>query len=275
MELRLRPQAAFWAISLAFCAILALLIAGAARQLPIGIDQATLLTVGAIFIGALAAGLAGFAFSAIAGALLLHWLDPAVAVPLLLACSITTQLVSIAKLWRSMQWRRCLPFLAGGLAGIPLGAMLLRTLDPHLFATGFGVFLAGYSSYMLFKPRLAIQQDSRWIEAAVGLGGGVLGGAIAFPGALPTIWYNLRGLPKDIQRGTIQPFILLMQIATLAYFSRLGMLTHGLSSLYVLCLPGVIVGTWLGLNLFRHLDDAWFRRLILVLLLISGGALVV
>ena len=52
----------------------------------------------AIFDGAIIAGLAGFAFSAIAGAILFHWLPPVEAVPLLLACSITTQLFSIARL---------------------------------------------------------------------------------------------------------------------------------------------------------------------------------
>jgi hypothetical protein len=33
---------------------------------------------------------------------------------------------------------------------------------------------------------------------------------------------SLRALPKEIQRGTVQPFILIMQVATLAYFSKLG-----------------------------------------------------
>jgi uncharacterized membrane protein YfcA len=274
MELKIRPRILGWIISIAFSTTLALLFLGARQQHLSSVDAATLLTIIAIFIGSLAAGLAGFAFSAIAGALLLHWLAPAVAVPLLLACSITSQVVSIANLWRSMQWRRSVPFLVGGLAGIPLGALLLRNLDPHSFAAGFGAFLVCYSGYMLFKPNLAFRNDSRWIETIVGLGGGVLGGAIAFPGALPTIWYNLRGLPKDTQRGTIQPFILLMQIATLVYFSRFGMITQGLSSLYLLCAPAVVAGTWLGLRLFHHIDDAAFRRVILLLLLVSGGTLV-
>ncbi|HVY14681.1 MAG TPA: sulfite exporter TauE/SafE family protein [Rhodopila sp.] len=238
------------------------------------VDLTTLATMGAMFVGALAAGLAGFAFSAIAGALLFHWQAPAIAVPLLLACSITTQMVSIINLWHSMQWRRCLRFLIGGVLGIPLGARLLQTLDPQTFGVGFGLFLICYSGYMLLKPDTVFRFDKSWAEVVVGLGGGLLGGAIAFPGALPTIWCNLLGLPKDIQRGTIQPFILTMQVATLAYFSRVGMLAHGLTSLYIACAPGVLAGTWLGLRLFRHVNDVVFRRLILVSLLISGVAVV-
>jgi uncharacterized protein len=83
-----------------------------------------------IFFGSLAAGLAGFAFSAIAGAVLFHRLAPIENVPLLLACSITTQLLSITKLWGTIQWRLCIPYLIGGIAGIPVGASLLAGFSP-------------------------------------------------------------------------------------------------------------------------------------------------
>ncbi|MGC1668317.1 MAG: hypothetical protein WA767_08760 [Pseudolabrys sp.] len=90
-----------------------------------------------IFFGSLAAGLAGFAFSAIAGAMLFHRLDPIEAVPLLLACSITMQLLSITRLWATMQWRLCIPYLIGGIAGIRNFPELLQRL--HASAAAFRV----------------------------------------------------------------------------------------------------------------------------------------
>src|SRR5262249_22178875 len=39
-------------------------------------------------------------------------------------------------------------------------------------------------------------------------------------------------------------------------------------------LPALLAGTWLGLKLYGHLDEAGFRKLVLVLLLVSGMALV-
>lgn len=102
-------------------------------------NTAFIATLLSVFFGSLVAGLAGFAFSAIAGAIIFHWLAPVDAVPLLLACSITTQLLSITTLWRSMEWRRCTPYLFGGLLGIPVGATLLENINPHAFAVGFGI----------------------------------------------------------------------------------------------------------------------------------------
>lgn len=103
-----------------------------------GSGSTVAISVLSVFAGSLAAGLAGFAFSAISGAILFHWIAPVDAVPLLLVCSITTQLFSVTKLWRTMQWRQCAPYLAGGLMGIPVGARLLTSLDGHTFAAGFG-----------------------------------------------------------------------------------------------------------------------------------------
>jgi uncharacterized membrane protein YfcA len=228
----------------------------------------------AIFFGSLAAGLAGFAFSAIAGAMLFHRLAPIEAVPLLLACSITTQLLSITRLRGTMQWRLCIPYVIGGIGGIPIGATLLQGFSPHTFAAGFGIFLSCYSTYMLLRPPFMFNGGGRIAELAAGFAGGVTGGATAMPGAIPTIWCNLKGLSKLQQRAIVQPFILLMQIATMAYFSKLGILVSTTWTTYLWCVPVVVVGTFLGLWLFERIDDRKFRRLVLLFLLISGGTLI-
>jgi uncharacterized membrane protein YfcA len=218
---------------------------------------------------------AGFAFSAIAGAILFHWRAPIEAVPLMLICSITTQMFSIGNLWSKMQWRRCLPYLGGGIAGIPVGAKLLEDFSPHTFAAGFGVFLACYSTYMLLRSDVEFRGGGRIAEVAAGFAGGITGGATGMPGAFPTIWCSLNGLTKIQQRGIVQPFILFMQIATLVYFSRLGILASATWDTFLWCVPAVVAGTSLGLWLFERVDDGKFRQLVLLFLLISGATLII
>lgn len=272
-----RPGANGWAWSLLALVIVTALVATIVPGLaPLGsgfTGRVLVLTFAAILVGSVAAGVAGFAFSAITGALLFHWLAPATAVPLLLTCSITTQLVSITALWKRMQWRQCLLLLAGGLPAIPLGAYLLQHLRPGIFGFAFGALLAGYAGYMLLRPRLALKQGGRAMTIAIGFAGGITGGAVAFPGALPTIWCNLRQLPKDTQRGMVQPFILLMQLATIAYFSKLGIMNRATLTTFLWCVPAVLGGTWLGLRLYRVIDDAMFGRIALCFLFFSGVTL--
>jgi uncharacterized membrane protein YfcA len=43
--------------------------------------------------------------------------------------------------------------------------------------------------------------------------------------------------------------------------------------LFLIGLPALLLGTWAGLKLFGRLDEAGFRKVVLVLLLTSGVTL--
>ena len=171
-----------------------------------------------IFAGAVVSGLAGFAFSAVAGAVLLHVLPPTEAVPLMMACSIVTQAASLVALRGTVKWRGSLVLTAGGALGVVPALYLLQHIDARIFRIGFGVFLAAYAAIMLLRPAIAYLRARPGClhDAVVGFGGGLVGGLTAMPGVLPVIWCDLRGMPKDQQRGVVQPYIVAMQLFALA-----------------------------------------------------------
>ena len=237
--------------------------------------ESLLAIVLAMFLGGFVSGISGFAFSAIAGAILLQFYVPTFAVPLMAASALVAQLYGLFNLRASMEWRKGLPLIAGGVFGIPLGLLALKSVDPHAFRIGFGVFLAVYAAYMLFWPeRFSLRQSGRNVVAAlVGFAGGFVGGLTAFPGALPTIWCDLQHLPKDVKRGMTQPFIALMQF--LGFFLVLlhGDLTADFAWKFLWGLPAVLAGCTLGLALFGKVNDLVFRRVVLSALLVSGLAM--
>jgi len=53
-----------------------------------------------------------------------------------------------------------------------------------------------------------------------------------------------------------------------------GAITAHILQLYLLGLPVMAAGLWLGFTLYGKLDEAAFRRLILVLLLLAGFGLI-
>jgi hypothetical protein len=238
--------------------------------------QSYLLVSAGIFAGAVVSGLMGFAFSAVAGAILLHLLPPTEAVPLMMACSIITQSVSLYALRRSLQWRGSAGLIAGGVIGLLPSLYLLYHVDAKIVRVGFGAFLVAYAAWMLLRPRTACLQDAagRLRDAAVGFGGGLIGGLTAMPGAVPTIWCDLRGLPKDQQRGLVQPYIAAMQVLALALMvSRNTLPTQALLNV-TLTLPALAAGAILGVVLFRRVSDAWFRTVVLGVLAVAGVLLV-
>jgi uncharacterized membrane protein YfcA len=231
----------------------------------------------AAFSGALVSGLAGFAFSAVAGAILLHALPPMEAVPLMMACSVGVQAANLWALRKNIQWKGCLFLIIGGLVGIPIAVGILQRVDTQSFRLGFGVALAIYAAYALFRPTLTYlhHANSRSRHALIGFGGGLIGGLTAMPGALPTIWCDMRGMSKNEQRGLVQPFIAAMQIFALS----LMLSRHSLSSTFLIdlaiSLPALAAGAVLGIVMFRRVNEIAFRRIVLVVLLFSGLSLAI
>jgi uncharacterized membrane protein YfcA len=235
----------------------------------------TLLSV-AVFLGAFVSGFSGFAFSAVAGAILLHTLLPIEAVPLMMACSVGVQSISLWSLRADIQWKRSLVLVVGGLVGVPIAVWLLQTADTQTFRQMFGVAVAIYAGYMLFRPNFSgVGLMSRSRNALVGFGGGLIGGLTAMPGALPTIWCDLHGMPKKEQRGLVQPFITAMQVFALALMLVHRDLSFKIAVSLLQSVPAMIAGTLLGIIAFRNVSDQLCRRVILVILMLSGALLLV
>src|ERR1700722_20973953 len=88
-----------------------------------------------LFFGALAggfvSGLAGFGTALMALGIWLYVLPPTTAVPLVVICSIVAQTSTLPSFWRSFDLALVWPFVIGGLAGVPLGALLVAHADTH------------------------------------------------------------------------------------------------------------------------------------------------
>jgi uncharacterized protein len=242
--------------------------------MPIDPVSFTLVSAG-IFAGAVVSGLVGFAFSAVAGVALLHVLPPTEAVPLMMACSLVTQFGSLLALRRTMKWNCCPLLIGSGMIGVLPALYLLNHVDAQTFRTGFGIFLAAYATIMLFRPAAAVSGDSGLRHVIVGFGGGMIGGLTAMPGALPTMWCDLRGMSKDEQRGTVQPYIMVLQIFALSLMLFHNRLTSQALINLAYSLPALTAGVAIGIMMFRYVSNTIFRRAVLVVLLFAGMLLVV
>ena len=219
-------------------------------------------------------GLSGFAFGMVAMSFWAWVLEPRLAATLAVFGALTGQVLAAATVRRGFDWRRLLPFVAGGLAGIPLGVALLPHLDMHWFKAILGLLLAVWCPAMLLSSRLPrITAGGRLADGAVGLAGGVMGGIGGFTGALPTLWCTLRGYEKDAQRSIIQNFNLSMLAVTMGTYLATGVVTREMLPLFAIVAPAMLVPTLLGARLYIGISEARFRQIVLGLLTASGVAL--
>jgi hypothetical protein len=136
----------------------------------------------AVFVASTVSNIAGFAFSALSGALLFHLIDsPIYAVNVMIVCSIAIQLLSVEALWRAIDWRSLGIFLIGGFLGVPAGVYLLLHLPAATYREVIGGLLIVYGAYLLLRWPVRSLELGRIADACAGFLGGITGGLAGFP----------------------------------------------------------------------------------------------
>ncbi|WP_411850062.1 sulfite exporter TauE/SafE family protein [Stenotrophomonas sp. LGBM10] len=232
-----------------------------------------IVALGAIVAG-FVQGLSGFAFGLVAMSFWAWTLDPRLAATLSVFGALVGQLLAAFTVRRGFDLQRLLPFVLGGLAGIPLGVAVLPHLDMDWFKALLGGLLVIWCPAMLMARSLPrITAGGRIADAAVGMAGGVLGGIGGFTGTLPTLWCTLRGMDKDAQRAIIQNFNLSMLLVTMGIYLATGVVTRQVLPLFAIVAPAMLLPTLFGAKLYIGISEARFRQIVLGLLTASGVAL--
>ncbi len=239
-------------------------------------DSTVLIVVLGAVVAGFVQGLSGFAFGLVAMGIWAWSLDPVLAGPLVVFGSFVGQLLAMGSMWRMMSPWRALPFVLGGIVGVPLGVLLLRYINPTAFKTSVGVLLVLWCPSMLFAGDLPrVHWGGRWADAGVGWIGGIMSGLGGLSGPAPILWATLRGWDRHTQRGVFQVFNISMQTVTLAAYIATGTIPHAAWPLFAVMVPAMLLPTIAGFRLYRRVSDLIFRRVVLGLLTVSGAILIV
>jgi hypothetical protein len=218
-------------------------------------------------------GLSGFGFGLTAMSIWAWTLEPRLAAALAVFGGLVGQTIAAFTVRRGWDWKALLPFILGGLAGLPLGLWLLPRLDVPLFKATLGVMLVIVCPLMFFSAQLPRVRGGPAGDALAGAAGGVMGGIGGFTGVVPTLWCTVRGFDRDRQRAIIQNFNLAMQVVTFASYLATGILEPRMLPLLAVVAPAVLVPVLLGARVYIGISDLAFRKLVLGLLAASGIAL--
>jgi uncharacterized membrane protein YfcA len=239
-------------------------------------DQTVLIVLAGTVVAGFVQGLSGFAFGLVAMGIWAWSLDPVLAGPLVVFGSLIGQLLATGSMWRAMNPRRALPFVLGGIVGVPLGVVLLRFINPTVFKASVGVLLVVWCPLMLFARDLPhVRWGGKWADAAVGWIGGIMGGLSGLTGPAPILWTTLRGWDRHAQRGVFQVFNICMHSLTLTTYFVTGTIPRAALPLFAMMLPALLVPTIAGFRLYHRFSDVTFRRVVLGLLTVSGAVLII
>lgn len=164
--------------------------------------------------------------------------------------------------------------LATGLVGGVLGTLVLVEAPERPLLIGLALTIAVFLAQRLRQPELALRPETtrRWAPL-VGTLVGFSHGAVGVSGPLVALWFHGYRLPRDAYVFSVTAVFLvggLAQLVVLVAADALGrerLLASGVA------LAATLAMLPLGTRVRGRLESGTFERLILALLVVSGGAL--
>ena len=244
--------------------------------MPLGAEQLAL-AMGILALAYFVKGVTSFGAALVCVPLLGIFLaDARDFVPMLAVLNAVTNGVLLKRFWRDVDRGAVLWLLAGALVGIPFGAQLLATLPPASLRTLIGVAVV-LSVPMIFWIRRLKHGNpiGRPWALLAGIVSGVCGGAVAIDGP-PVVAHAAIAQPtKEKRFATLIAYFFVGALIRIAVYLQEGLLDADGWRLALWTLPAVGMGLALGTRIYLRLDEKAFDRMMALVLLASGFALVI
>lgn len=171
---------------------------------------------------------------------------------------------------KKVRWRRIVLPLAAYLVISTLTVYFAKGLSNNIMKLLLGALLFGLSVYFLgLKQHLTIR-PTRTNALTAGAIGGVMSALFSIGGPPMSLYYSFVFDDKEEYLGTIQTYFMLTNTYILFLRYRNGLMTPEVFRLSSVAVAGMILGTWLGKKVFDRIPAETVRRLIYIMMAVSG-----
>ncbi|NJK61522.1 MAG: sulfite exporter TauE/SafE family protein [Synechococcaceae cyanobacterium SM2_3_1] len=171
---------------------------------------------------------------------------------------------------QKVEWKAVLPMALTGILMVPIGAYALFVVEPILVNRSISVVVILVALLMLVGWQFSHQSTLPKVMGA-GAVSGILTG-IGGMGGPPAVLYFLSSTNEkiDIGRANCIIHLFLVQIIALAIYILSGLLDLESFKDSILFLPPFMFGILIGNHGFQGVDPGFYRKSVLVFLLIIG-----
>src|SRR5436190_10163504 len=157
-------------------------------------------------------------------------------------------------------WKRVYPILIGLLPGVAAGSYFLSLIHPGWLKFATYAFLLPLILFQAAGVRRPIRAE-KLIGVPFGAGLGFLYSVTTISGPPLAVLFNNQGLVKQEFRAGLGLIRVAESSLTAVVYYHLGLFAAESQSIFVMIIPGVLVGIPLGAYLIRRLDAETFRRI--------------
>ena len=231
----------------------------------------TLITVGIIvaFASGLVQGCTGFGMGLIASSSLMLFLPPREVIPIVLLMSTVNTALAVWPSRRHVSIRLLTPVTIGALAGLPLGVFALKAADPGLFKVCVGAFVTLFAIALLTGWKKPLPERLP-ILLPLGAVSGFLGSSTSMAGPPIILFLANQRTPKDVFRASLLAYFFILNCILLVVYPLTGLLTLTAVCRGAVLMPALLIGTFAGIRLSRHIPEQAFSRIAMAIVLIMG-----
>lgn len=176
---------------------------------------------------------------------------------------------------KSIQWSVCLPLAVLVLLGSIPGIWFLKSAGTGVIKVFFGFAIVLIGAEMLLRERVKKKaKESKTVLGIIGILSGILCGLYGV-GALLGAYVGRVTDDTKAFRANICVVFLVENTLRIILYAVVGIITSNILKQAVLLVPFMLLGLFLGIKSSKVLDDKLVKKLVIVMLIVSGVALIV
>jgi len=230
----------------------------------------TLLIMAAIIlIASVVKGLTGFGFALTSLPLLSIFIAPKTAVPIITICSVFLDGYTLYDTRKHVQYKEIITLVISGITGMILGTYFLVSLDSQIIRLVIGVVTVLFTITSMMGVKHEIS-NTRLASIPVGLLSGVMGGTISISGPPIVLFFNNQNVEKKAFRANLIAYFFFLYFATVPAYFFGNLITLEMLQSSAVMVPVMFLGATMGIRLSKKIDETVFKRITLLLILVTG-----
>lgn len=219
-------------------------------------------------------GLCGFANTLVFSTILSFSTNNVNISPVELVLGLPSNIMISYKERKSVQWKVCLPLAGLVLLGDIPGILLLKNTNTQVIKGIFGFVIIAIGVEMLLREYMRKTKKLQLLLITIGILSGILCGLYGI-GALLAAYMGRVTDNSSSFKGNLCIVFLIDNLFRLVMYGVTGIITLATLKQSVVLFPFMALGLFLGMKGSSFLDEKKIKKLVIIMLILSGVSLIV
>ena len=226
----------------------------------------------AAFVGSTVFSTVGFGIGVTSIPILLLVLDPQTVVVMVNTVTIPLLALVIFQTRSYIRVRRTLPIAVAGLLGMPIGVLLLSSADAGVLRISITAIIIALTLVVALNPNIAERSvpAPHIMGPVIGFVVSIMLNSLGIGGPLIALFALTQNWHRHSMRGTLALYFLVVEGAGVVGYAVAGLITMERAVLTAIIAAPVGLGFWLAVLIHRHINESLFRRLAIVVIILTS-----